>query len=102
MSLRASGQGLVCRGLGRWGQAGGALGEHESAVDDSPAIGKGQKRTGPDRKEASIWENIDKSQMLLSGTGGKSPLECWVRMGSMFPSEESWGPSQVHSLGTVQ
>lgn len=68
MSLGESGQGLVCRGLGRWGQAGGALGEHKSAVDDYPAIGKGQKRTGPDRKEASVWENIGKSQMLLSST----------------------------------
>lgn len=96
MSLRESGQGLVCRGLGRLGAG------RRGAVDDSPVIGKGQKRTGPDRKEASIWENIDKSQMLLSGTGGKSPLECWVRMGGMFPSEENWGPSQVHSLGTVQ
>ena len=93
MSLGESGRGPVCRGLGRWGQAGGTLGEHKSAVDDSLAIDKGQERTGPARKEAKrLGEHLQISNVPLQHWREES-REPWDRMGGIFPSEENWGPS---------
>lgn len=54
MRLREPGQGLVCRGseVGTDRGRGAVLEEHNSAANDYPAMGKGQERPEPDRKEA--------------------------------------------------
>lgn len=42
------------------------MGEQQICCRRLPRTGKVQKRTGPDRKEAGVWENIGKLQRLLS------------------------------------
>lgn len=42
------------------------LGEHESAADDDPAVGKGQGRTEPSRKETQC----------PGGGGASTDLKC--------------------------
>lgn len=67
MGLREPGQGLIFRGWGRWGQAGGLLGEHKSAADDYPAVGQGQGRTGLGRKEAECLGDLKCSSPAVEG-----------------------------------
>lgn len=91
MSPREPGQGLVSRGRRRWRQAGGVLGEHKSAADDYPAIGKGQGRTGPGRKEAKcLGEHRQIANAHLRQLRGET-LETRDRRGGIFPGEKNWG-----------